>query len=52
MIASEIVKHFTDKSVPVLVVHDSFMIEDKYETKLKSVMISEYMNIMKHKPII
>jgi hypothetical protein len=52
VIASGIIKHFTDKSVPVLVVHDSFMIEDKYEAELKSIMIREYMKVMKHKPII
>lgn len=52
VIASGIIRHFTDMSVPVLVIHDSFMIEDIYEAELKSIMIREYIKVMKHKPII
>lgn len=52
VIASGIIRHFTSKDIPVLVIHDSFIIEDKYEAQLKTVMIAEYEKVMKHKPII
>lgn len=33
-IAAGIINYFTEKEVPVLVVHDSFIIEKKYESEL------------------
>ncbi|HAY33771.1 MAG TPA: hypothetical protein PK536_09695 [Ignavibacteria bacterium] len=51
-IAAGVIRHFTSKGVPVLVVHDSFVIEDKYKEDLKDIMNSKYLNIIHHKPII
>ena len=51
-IASGVVKHFTAKDVPVLVVHDSFVIEKKHEADLRAVMVKEYEKIFKFEPVI
>ena len=49
-IAAGIINHFTEKSVPVLVVHDSFIIEKKYESELAEKMKSVYKAIFKFEP--
>lgn len=43
-IALDIVSHFIDKGIPILPVHDSFIIPAKYSTELKQVMESTYHN--------
>ena len=45
-IAEKVIKHFTEKGVMVMCVHDSFIIERKYESELKSVMESAYREVM------
>lgn len=47
LIAEKVIKHFTDKGVIVLVVHDSFIIQDKYESELVDVMCKEYKKLFK-----
>lgn len=49
-IAAGITEYFLRRSVPVLIVHDSFLINKVYEDELMSVMKREYLNIIKHKP--
>ena len=39
-ITSEIIKHFTDRGVPILTVHDSYIVESAYEQELMDVMQS------------
>lgn len=51
-IASEIINYFTKKAVPVLVVHDSFLIEEKYEDELVERMNREYYKLYKFYPVI
>ncbi|MBP9096536.1 MAG: hypothetical protein KBG21_07985 [Ignavibacteria bacterium] len=45
-IAEKVIKHFTEKDVMVMCVHDSFIIAQKYEAELKSVMESAYQEVM------
>jgi hypothetical protein len=45
-IAEKVIKHFTEKGVMVMCVHDSFIIAEKYEGELKSVMESAYQEVM------
>ncbi len=51
-IASGVINHFTKKDIPVLVVHDSFLIEEKYEDELVDVMNKEYYKLFKFNPVI
>jgi len=39
-ITTEIIKHFTDRGVPILTVHDSYIVESAYEQELMDVMQS------------
>ena len=39
-VTSEIIKHFTDRGVPILTVHDSYIVESAYEQELMDVMQS------------
>lgn len=41
-LAAEIIKYFTGRGIPVLVVHDSFIIEKKYESELIDKMKAVY----------
>lgn len=50
--AAGIINHFTEKGVVVLVVHDSFIIEKKYESELVDKMIEVYMKKYKFTPTI
>jgi|GEM_PF-6923356 len=43
-LASKILWHFTQKGVPVLPVHDSFIVQAQYEEELRAVMQSTYLN--------
>lgn len=49
-IAAVIINHFTEREIPVLVVHDSFIIEKKYESELADKMKSVYKGIFKFEP--
>lgn len=49
-IANEILKHFLNKKILVLSVHDSFLIEEKYKDELKKVMRRIYHNKFKFYP--
>lgn len=51
-IASGVIKHFTKKGIPILVIHDSFIVENKYESELANTMEQEYYKQFKFKPII
>jgi hypothetical protein len=37
-ITTEIIKHFTDKGVPILTVHDSYIIKSSYQEELENLM--------------
>jgi len=41
-ISSRIIKHFTKKTIPILVVHDSFIINEEYKEQLEEIMKREY----------
>lgn len=43
-IAESILKHFTFKRIPCLCIHDSFIVEKKYQNELIEVMKQEYKN--------
>jgi len=49
-ITNEILQHFTSKKIPVLSVHDSFIIESNYKDDLKKIMIKKYKDKFKYKP--
>jgi hypothetical protein len=51
-IAAEVIKHFTKINIPVLVVHDSFIIQKEYKEELEEVMKKQYYKFIKFKPII
>ncbi|MCY7362581.1 MAG: hypothetical protein LH629_11035, partial [Ignavibacteria bacterium] len=50
VIAAGIIKYFTEKSISVLVIHDSFVIEKKYKDELLDIMNSEYKKKFKFEP--
>ena len=41
-IALSIVLHFTNQSIPCLPVHDSFLVQERYESELRRVMLDTY----------
>lgn len=41
-IALDIINHFTKKNIPILSIHDSFIVEEQYEAELEEVMKSVY----------
>lgn len=47
VIAYEIIKHFTTKNVLVLPIHDSFIVEAKYQDDLQLIMNESYCKVMK-----
>jgi len=51
-LATKMISHFTKKGIPVLVVHDSFIVEKKYESELEEVMIKAYKEKFKFDPVI
>jgi len=51
-ISSGVIKHFTSKGIPVLVIHDSFIVEKRYEGQLEEIMEKEYYKQFKFKPVI
>jgi hypothetical protein len=38
MIAEEVINHFTKKAIPVLCIHDSFLVDSSHAEELQSVM--------------
>jgi hypothetical protein len=51
-IASNVIEHFTKRGIACLVIHDSFIVEKKYEAELKEMMIKEYKRKYKFQPVI
>ena len=50
LISSGVIKHFTRKGIPVLVIHDSFIVNDKYSAELVEVMKKEYKKQLGYEP--
>ncbi|WP_181377704.1 hypothetical protein [Limnobaculum xujianqingii] len=46
-IAELIIQHFTDKNIPIIPIHDSFIIAKEFEHEMHDVMKSSYKCIMK-----
>lgn len=44
-IALRVVEHFTSKGIPVLAVHDSFLVQKRYKDELSGVMVAAYSKI-------
>jgi hypothetical protein len=51
-IASGVLNYFTKKGITCLVIHDSFIVEKKYESELKEMMIKKYKEKYKFLPVI
>lgn len=49
-LAKSILRHFMKKKIPCLVVHDSFLVQEKYKDELYEVMMIEYEKKFKFKP--
>ncbi|MFZ4589418.1 MAG: hypothetical protein ACOYN6_00340 [Ignavibacteria bacterium] len=45
-IAEKVIKHFTDKGIMILCIHDSFIIDRVHEAELRTVMTAAYQFIM------
>lgn len=41
-IALEVIKYFGERKMPILAIHDSFIVQEKYENDLKDVMMKVY----------
>jgi len=41
-IALRVIKHFANKEIPILAIHDSFIVQAKYEQELREVMAQAY----------
>lgn len=48
-IAIEIVNHFANRNIPILCIHDSFIVQEQHENELKEVMIKMYAKLTKTK---
>ena len=46
-IALKVIHHFNQRRIPVLAVHDSFIIQSRYADQLRSVMSKSYMSVMR-----
>jgi len=42
MIALDIVKHFVKQQIPILAIHDSFLVQERHKDELRQVMLSVY----------
>jgi hypothetical protein len=49
-LAKSILIHFMNKKIPCLVVHDSFLVQEKYKDELYEVMMTEYEKMFDFKP--
>ncbi|MGO9019642.1 MAG: hypothetical protein ACLQVJ_14970 [Syntrophobacteraceae bacterium] len=45
-IALKVIHHFNQRRIPVLAVHDSFIIQSRYADQLHSIMSKSYMSVM------
>lgn len=43
-IALDVLSHFANKGIPILAIHDSFIVEKRYKTELKNIMSNIYQN--------
>ncbi|MBK7255333.1 MAG: hypothetical protein IPI04_15850 [Ignavibacteria bacterium] len=50
LISSGVIKHFTQKEIPVLVIHDSFIVTEQYSAELVEVMKKEYKKQLGYDP--
>ncbi len=41
-IALDVIDHFAKQNIPILAIHDSFIVQDKYEKELRQVMEKTY----------
>ena len=41
-IALEVVGHFAKKNIPILCIHDSFIVQEKYQIELQQIMNETY----------
>jgi len=46
-IALKVIHHFNQRRIPVLAVHDSFIIQSRYTDQLHSIMSKSYMSVMR-----
>lgn len=46
-IALRIINHFNKKRIPVLAIHDSFIVAERYTNELRTAMEESYMTVMK-----
>jgi hypothetical protein len=47
LIVERVVNQFTEDSIPILSIHDSFIVEEEYESLLKDRMINAFKDVMK-----
>ena len=45
-IANELIKHFVERGIPILGIHDSFIVQEEYGEKLQRVMIKAARNLL------
>lgn len=50
LISAGVIKHFTNKRIPVLVIHDSYIVNEKYSAELIEVMKKEYKKQLGYEP--
>lgn len=50
-IAEEVMLHFSDKGIPCLCIHDSFIVEEQYAEELKQVMEDKHTKVIGFPPL-
>lgn len=50
LISSGVIRHFTQKGIPILVIHDSFIVTEQYSAELVEVMKKEYKKQLGYDP--
>jgi hypothetical protein len=51
-ITSEILDYFLEREIPVLPIHDSYIVAEQYEDELYEVMREKYRDRMRFNPVI
>lgn len=51
-IALNVVTKLADRGIPILPIHDSFVVEEQYKELLRKTMINEYYQLLKFYPVI
>ncbi|MBV5343104.1 hypothetical protein JZU68_05665, partial [bacterium] len=51
-ITEAILMRMTDKGIPCLPVHDSYIVPQQYEDRLRDVMMEEYKAVIGYEPVI